>query len=172
MRKLHFVDIQPAVTEALRVAFSIYAESEVEVSCGDILEMASHCVVSPANSYGFMDGGVDAAYLAYFGQGLQSLVQVAIGRRPEGMLPVGAALAVATGHGRIPYMIVAPTMEVPAQHAGRALRAVLRLLDKEPRLDGEIFCPGLGTWVGHVSPADAAASMAEAYAIWRRTRVG
>jgi hypothetical protein len=86
------------------------------------------------------------------------------------MLPVGAALAVSTGHARIPWMIVAPTMEmpeeVPASHAGRALWAALRLIDAEPKLDGHIYCPGLATWVGRVSPVDAAMSMLSAYEHW------
>lgn len=166
--QLHFVDNNPAVASALKEAFARHPE--VGVICGDMLEHARDCVVSPANSYGYMDGGIDAAYAGFFGPQLLVVVQAAIHRRPEGMLPVGAALAVATGHARIPWMIVAPTMEmpeeVPASHAGRALRAALRLIDSEPKLDCHIFCPGLATWVGRVSPVDAAASMLSAYEHW------
>jgi O-acetyl-ADP-ribose deacetylase (regulator of RNase III) len=109
--KLHFVDINPEVVCALEDAFRNHPE--VEILCGDILQHAVHCVVSPANSFGYMDGGIDAAYLRFFGSQLQSRVQDAIQRRPEGLLPVGAALAVTTGHDRIPFMIVAPTMTFP-----------------------------------------------------------
>ena len=167
--RLHFVDISPAVTSALIEAFKDHPE--VRVICGDILVHAHHCVVSPANSFGFMDGGIDAAYTAFFGPGLQETVQAAIHQRPERMLPVGAALAVPTWHDRIPYMIVAPTMEVPeevpASHSGRALRAVLRVADAEPRVAADIYCPGLATLIGRVPPEDAAASMLAAYQHWK-----
>jgi O-acetyl-ADP-ribose deacetylase (regulator of RNase III) len=166
--KLHFVDINPAVANALAEAFKEHAE--VEVSCGDILQVAHHCIVSPANSFGYMDGGIDARYLEFFGRSIQSTVQEAIQRRPEGMLPIGAALAVATGHVRIPYMIVAPTMEVPeevrASHAGRALRAALRVLDREPVLADHVYCPGMATLTGRVPATEAAASMLSAYEHW------
>ena len=33
------------------------------------------CVVSPANSYGFMDGGYDLAITNYFGEALMEKVQ-------------------------------------------------------------------------------------------------
>jgi O-acetyl-ADP-ribose deacetylase (regulator of RNase III) len=166
--RLHIVDINPAVAEALAIAFAPYPE--VEVLCDDLLKVAKHCIVSPANSFGYMDGGIDAAYSRFFGSALQITVQTAIQRRPEGMLPVGAALAVRTGHERIPYLIIAPTMEipeeVPASHAQRALRAVLRLIDQQPELDDDIYCPGLATGVGGVYATDAAENMRSAYAHW------
>lgn len=166
--RLHFVDTNQAVVDALAFAFA--AHPDVEVCCADLLDVATHCVVSPANSYGFMDGGIDADYCRFFGPSIQNTVHEAILRRPEGFLPVGAALAVITNHARIPYMIVAPTMEVPetvsASHASRALRAVLRLIDKQPYLGDDVFCPGLATLVGGVDPKDAAASMLSAYEHW------
>jgi O-acetyl-ADP-ribose deacetylase (regulator of RNase III) len=33
-----------------------------------ILDVACDAVVSPANSFGFMDGGIDAVYLSLFGK--------------------------------------------------------------------------------------------------------
>lgn len=167
--RLHFVDINPRVTDALRESFS--AHPEIEVLCADLLSVAKHCIVSPANSFGFMDGGIDAAYLAFFGLPLQQKVQAAIARRPEGMLPVGASLVVKTGNERIPYLIVAPTMEtpgeVPATHAGRALRAVLRLADAHPEITTDIYCPGLATFTGRADPQEAAQNMLEAYKHWK-----
>jgi hypothetical protein len=41
-----------------------------------------------------MDGGIDAAYSAFFAPHVQAAVQEAINRRPEGYLPVGASLAI------------------------------------------------------------------------------
>jgi len=172
--RLHFVDTDPDVAQALRRAFA--GVDDVVCEDGDILAVARTALVSPANSYGFMDGGIDAAYSAFFGPRLQAAVQEAINRRPEGYLPVGASLAVRTGHARIPLLIVAPTMhtpeEVPRENSYRAMRAVLRLVDAEPALCSEVFCPGLATGTGHVSPSDAADQMFRAYADWRKPPVG
>lgn len=167
--RLHFVDINPLVTDALRSCFS--SHPEIEILCANLLSVAKHCIVSPANSYGFMDGGIDAAYLTYFGLSIQTTVQTAIARRPEGMLPIGASLVVRTHDERIPYLIIAPTMEtpgeVPASHAGRALRAVLRLADAHPEISTDVYCPGLTTHTGHADPHEAAQSMLEAYEHWK-----
>ena len=114
-----------------------------------------------------MDGGIDAEYSSFFGPQVQAAVQEAINRRPEGYLPVGASLAVRTGHARIPFLIVAPTMhtpeEVPSTNCYRAMRAVLRLIAAEPALGTEVFCPGLATGTGHVPPAEAAQQIFQAY---------
>src|SRR5688572_12361259 len=99
--RLHLVDCSVNVANALASAFQEFPE--VTVRHGDILAIAEHCVVSPANSYGFMDGGIDAAYRAFFGREIERKVQDAIGRRPEGHLPVGSSLVVRTGHTRIPF---------------------------------------------------------------------
>ncbi len=56
--RLYLVDADEAVAFALRKAF--HSVPEVVVSQADLLRVAQNTVVSPANSYGFMDGGVDA----------------------------------------------------------------------------------------------------------------
>jgi O-acetyl-ADP-ribose deacetylase (regulator of RNase III) len=167
--QLHLVDINASLVAAWNVAFRAFPEVSIEQA--DILMVAKNTIVSPANSLGFMDGGIDAAYLAFFGPKIQSTVQDAIGRRPDGQLPVGASIIVRTGHGRIPFMVVAPTMTMPeavsADHAYRALRAVLRIAGNDPEVGKDIYCPGLATLTGRV-PAEAAAhEMAEAYRDWK-----
>jgi O-acetyl-ADP-ribose deacetylase (regulator of RNase III) len=160
--------------ERWRVEFSPFPE--VSIAEGDILSTARGALVSPANSQGHMDGGIDVAYLNFFGERLQSAVYDAIARRPEGYLPVGAAEIVRTGHDLIPYLIVAPTMEfpghVPAEHCNRAMRAVLRVCDRADSYVDEVYCPGLATGIGSVSPEDAAHAMADAYREWRRKNAG
>ena len=39
----------------------------VEIQRGSILEVDCDAPVSPDNSFGFMDGGIDALYMDYFG---------------------------------------------------------------------------------------------------------
>ena len=86
MPQLRFVDINPAVVDSLRTAFAAFPE--VEVSLGDILDVARVSIVSPANSQGFMDGGIDRVYTEFFGLGPQTELQSAIARREDGLLPV------------------------------------------------------------------------------------
>lgn len=168
--KLHLVDLNEALVAAWQREFARFPE--VEICCGSILEVAATAIVSPANSYGFMDGGVDRAYAAFFGPTFERLVYDTIARRPEGLLPVGAAEVIATGHSRIPYVVLAPTMlmpeHVPALHSSRALRAALRAVARMNDIK-DLYCPGLGTGVGGVEPSDAAREMAAAYADAKRS---
>src|SRR5262249_27630188 len=96
----------------------------------------------------------------------------AIARRPEGYLPIGASLVVPTGNRRIPHLIVAPTMLAPkpidSQNCYRAMRAVLRIAATHEEVGRAVYCPGLGTGVGQVSPANAAREMAQAYSDWKK----
>jgi O-acetyl-ADP-ribose deacetylase (regulator of RNase III) len=168
--RLYLVDADEAVALALREAFHSFPE--VVVSQADLLRVARNTVVSPANSGGFMDGGVDAAFRSFFGAVVEGQVREAIGRRPEGYLPIGASLVVRTGNERIPYMIVAPTMLAPeaidGQNCYRAMRAVLRIAGTQQDVGRAVYCPGLGTGVGQVLPADAAREMAQAYGDWKK----
>jgi O-acetyl-ADP-ribose deacetylase (regulator of RNase III) len=168
--RLRFVDIDGDVIAALRTAFD--GTGDVDCRDGDILAVARNTLVSPANSYGFMDGGIDAAYSAFFGPQVQNAVQEAINQRSEGYLPVGAGLVVRTGHERIRFLIVAPTMvtpeEVPALNCYRAMRAVLRAASQDAEVGAEVYCPGLATGTGRVPPTEAAREMFRAYDDWRR----
>src|SRR6266481_6302505 len=167
--RLHLVDQNDELVAAWKKAFNPFPE--VTVQHGDLLVVAEHCVVSPANSYGYMDGGIDAAYRAFFGAQIERKVQDAVTSRPEGHLPVGASLVVRTGNARIPFMIVAPTMtmpeEVTSRSCYRAMTAILRTASHHPEISTDVFCPGLATGIGMVPPANAAAMMAEAYRDWK-----
>ncbi len=167
--RLHLVDLNEHVVGAWHRAFSDF--SDVMIKHGDLLEDAENCIVSPANSYGFMDGGIDAAYLSFFGPQIERTVQEAIANRPEKLLPVGASLFVRTRNARIPYLIVAPTMTTPemveSNNCYRAMRAVLRIASAYPELRRDVYCPGLATGVGMVSADDAALMMAQAYREWK-----
>lgn len=129
-------------------------------------------VVSPANSQGFMDGGIDRIYTEYFGLRPQTELQSAISRLHAGELAVGASLVVSTGHERIPYLISAPTMvtpgPVPKENAFYAMSAVLNAATQHEDILEEVYCPGLCTDVGEVDADDAAEEMAFAYRKWKQ----
>lgn len=134
----------------------------VQVHHGSILDVTCDAVVSPANSYGFMNGGVDRIYSQFFGWHIQAQLQELINQRHHGELLVGVAEIIETNHRRIPYVIAAPTMRVPMNlhdtiNPYLAARAVLLLVEHghfpngllvgEPIKDivQTIAFPGLGT---------------------------
>lgn len=136
---------------------------------GSILNVACDAVVSPANSYGFMDGGIDMVYSRFFGWHVQTWLQEMIVQRHHGELLVGCAEIVETNHGQIPYLIAAPTMRVPmilrdTINPYLAARAVLLLIEHGHFPTGRhagqpiksvvqtVAFPGLGTGVGRVGP--------------------
>jgi O-acetyl-ADP-ribose deacetylase (regulator of RNase III) len=166
---VHLVDSNPAVVDAWRHCFAEFPE--VHIERGNILDVAAGAVLSPANSFGFMDGGIDRAYAAFFGPTLTAAVRNAVLAQPEGHLPIGAAVAIPTGNPRISYLVVAPTMVSP-EHAApavayRAFRAALKLMARSPDLGNTLFAPGLATGVGLADPAAVASEMAEAYRDWK-----
>jgi len=168
---LHLVDINFEMVEQWKIYFTDFPD--VKIECGDILELAENTIVSPANSHGFMDGGIDEIYSRFFGATPEKNIQRAIRLRPEGCLPVGAAVLVNTGHSRIPYMISAPTMEtpgsVPPAHCFFAMAAILKVAHKYKDKVSRLFCPGLATGTGRVAPELAAKEMAAAYGKYLRT---
>ena len=139
----------------------------VSVHEGSILDLSVDAVVSPANSFGFMDGGIDALYSHHFGWHVQSRLQALIRAAHHGELIVGTAEIVETDNFAIPYLIAAPTMRVPmvlqnTVNPYLAARAALLLARhgtfQTGSLVGEqisavvqtVAFPGLGTGVGQV----------------------
>ena len=139
----------------------------IEVYRGSILDLACDAVVSPANSFGFMDGGIDALYTSHFGWKVQDRLQKLIQQKHHGELIVGSAEIVETDNPKIPYLISAPTMRVPMDlknsvNVYLAARAVLLLILKQSFSDGfmkdepiarYVNCvafPGLGTGIGKI----------------------
>ena len=166
--KLVLVDIEPMLVDFWKREFTAYPE--VDMVCGDILSLAQNAIVSPANSYGLMDGGIDLLYLKYFGIQIQDRVRDAISRRQEGYLPIGASIVVKTGHPKIQYLVVSPTMlvpeTIPAANCFFAMNATLRAASSIAGIT-HLYCPGLGTGVGRVPFDQAALEMGKAYRNWK-----
>lgn len=164
---IYFVDMNPLVTKALHAAFADV--SGVTTFCRDIRTVSGDALVSPANSYGWMDGGIDGVYLQMFGYQLQVRVQAAIAAKFDGYLPVGSALSVhAMGFGpQLPkYLIVSPTMKTP-EFVGNTRNAYLAFkaaLDEADGLDIKtLICPGLCSLTGGMDPVDMAHQMRMAF---------
>lgn len=75
-----------------RLAFFPELQGLCSIMYGDIRQTKADAVVSPANSFGFMDGGIDGLYSQFFGWGVQALLQEKIQAMPMRELPVGCAL--------------------------------------------------------------------------------
>jgi hypothetical protein len=61
------------------------------------------CLISPANSFGMMDGGMDAAITKCFGRELEEKVQQRILDDYLGEQPIGTSMIVKTGHPQHPF---------------------------------------------------------------------
>src|SRR5881409_1547234 len=87
MLTVHLRDISREVVNAWESAFA--DAPEVVVSCGDIFEHKADAIVSPANSFGYMDGGIDLVYSRFFGWELEANLKELLAERHYGELPVG-----------------------------------------------------------------------------------
>ncbi|HEY2586527.1 MAG TPA: macro domain-containing protein [Tepidisphaeraceae bacterium] len=139
----------------------------VTIHRGSILDAQCDAVVSPANSFGFMDGGIDLLYARHFGWQLEQRLQEVIRAEHHGELLVGHAAIMPTDNARIPFLIAAPTMRVPmilrdTVNPYLAARAALLLIKHGQFRNGPfagapvssvvrtVAFPGLGTGVGKV----------------------
>jgi len=168
------VDINPKLVAAWKKYFVNCPE--VEIKQASLLEQKVDAIVSPANSFGFMDGGIDEAISAFLGWHVQKRLQKIIQEKYHGELLVGQAELIPTDHPDIPYVISAPTMRVPMNiqysvNAYLAARAIFLLLKhrKTPTAEhisaqvNSLAIPGLGTGAGRLSPSQCARQMRQAY---------
>jgi O-acetyl-ADP-ribose deacetylase (regulator of RNase III) len=158
----------------LTAAWSHYFAGVPEVvpATGDIFGEPVDAVVSPANCFGFMDGGIDRAFSERFGWHVQDRLRGMIDREWDGELPIGLALVIETGAADIPYMVAAPTMRAPVSvsqtlNAYLSFRAVLRVVRRfnvqRPGSIRAIACPGMGTGTGEMPATICAKQMRAAW---------
>ena len=151
----------------------------VEIFHGSILDLSVDAIVSPANSYGFMDGGIDLLYSHRFGWQVQAKLQKIIREKHHGELLIGQAEIVETDVSQIPFIISAPTMRVPmilkdTANPYLAARAVFLLIKYGTFFDGNykgepinkfvqsVAFSGLATGVGKVGFNTCARQMQKA----------
>lgn len=167
--RLKLVGRDPALVRAWQRVFE--DDDEVTAVEGDYFEHPADAMVSPANSFGIMDGGIDLAIRDALGLGVQTKLQRAIVERWHGELPIGCAEVVETGHERWPYLVAAPTMRVPESVASTlnaylAFRAVLIACARQPAIRSLVCC-GLATGIGRMEPNRCATQMKVA---WQHAR--
>jgi len=166
---ISLVDRWSPLVEAWSETFA--ERAGVDVREGDFFANDADALVSPANSFGIMDGGLDLAIRSQIGTDIQRRVQAVILERYHGEMPVGVAEVVETGHARWPFLVVAPTMRVPepvsntlnAYLAFRATLVAIRSFNKDSLRIRSVVVPGLATGIGGMEPRRCAAQMRVAF---------
>jgi O-acetyl-ADP-ribose deacetylase (regulator of RNase III) len=169
--ELILVDVQEELCNAWKHAFQELPR--VIIHHGKFQEVLQFdCMVSPANSFGKMDGGIDLAIRSFFGKQLQKTVQEVIENEFYGEQPVGTSIIVSTGQKEHPFLAHTPTMRVPKDISNsdsvyNATFAMLCAIANHNKRNltkiNKVLCPGLGTATGKVTPREAARQMALAY---------
>ena len=174
-------EIASLVAEGVRVDIEICAHE------GDVtlLPTKRSAFVSPANSLGFMDGGIDYVYSRVMFCGCERELKQrirALGKRSKldrFYLSIGSAIAVPGDAARDSFLISAPTMFLPhdvsrTRNAYHAFHAALMAYACFAEKDGihTLVCPALCCGVGKMSEHESAHQIATAFTdvarcLWR-----
>jgi O-acetyl-ADP-ribose deacetylase (regulator of RNase III) len=127
---LTLIDTNQEVVDAWLTVFADVPQ--VTVCFGSIFDYSADVLVSPANSFGYMNGGLDFAISKNLGWHLEKDLQRIIREKHYGELLVGQAEVIPTGHADFPYLIAAPTMRTPmtitrGPNVYQAMKAILVL---------------------------------------------
>jgi len=171
LEKLYLIDSKSELCNKWRQVFSSY--HEVEILTGDYFQQSADAIVSPANSFGIMDGGLDLAIRNELGFQIETDIQEVILNKYHGEMPIGSAEIINTNHDKWSYMIAAPTMRIPENiaftlNAYNAFRAILIAInsfnESQPKRPiKSLICSGLGTGIGSMEPVKCATQMRAAY---------
>lgn len=175
LERLYLIDSKPELCDKWRQVFSSYPE--VEVLSGDYFQQSADAIVSPANSFGIMDGGLDLTIRNELGFQVETDIQEVILNKYHGEMPIGSAEIIKTNHDRWSYMIAAPTMRIPENvaftlNAYIAFRAILIAINsfnesKPKRPIKSLVCSGLGTGIGSMEAVKCAAQMRATYKLMK-----
>lgn len=123
------------------------------------------CVVSPANSFGLMDGGYDLALTNWYGNQLQERVQDYIINNYLGEQPVATSFIIEANKDN-QYLIHTPTMRTPENITdARVIYQCMRttLITAMKNKVKSILIPMFGGDTGMVKPQVVAKMMWKAY---------
>lgn len=177
--KLILAAVQQDLFDAFKKHFAQFPQVEVVFSPFEQTEF--DCVVSAANSFGLMDGGVDQFITDYFGIQMMKRVQEKVIQEYYGEQPVGTSMIVRGNEQpgqKNKYVAHTPTMRIPmninqTSYVYMAMKAMLIAIEKhnnerkiladagiedEDSMINVVVCPGLGTNAGRV-PAEEAGKM-------------
>lgn len=180
-----FIDNNVEVIRALVEQFSkkqdLIDNSIIKFIVGDIFEPIGndssdkyYTLVSPANSKGNMDGGIDLIYREKF-PNIEDRLSRFIQNNHAGTLQIGEAQIIPTDDTKYPHIIFSPTINNPGDLATynsvyQAVMATYREAHKFNREIGSriphirnLLIPGFGTLYGNLPYSDSARAMCDAY---------
>lgn len=163
--KIYLADIDGEMIDAWEKVVRYYGPLPVETHRGSILDLKASVVVSPANSFGFMDGGIDLVYSNAFGWGAERRLRSDIQSLSNKELLVGKAMLVEAADNI--GIVAAPTMRTPSILPSGTINPYLAtsaalLLLRNIGFPGKVAFPGMGTGCGRVPKIIAAWQMANA----------
>lgn len=137
---------------------------KITVRKGSITTIEADAVVNPANSYGFMGGGVAWVIKNVGGQIIEDEAIA------QARFHIGEAVLTGGGELIARHVIHSPTMEEPAEKTNlvniqQAVHTALELADKSEFT--KIAFPGMGTGVGGVDKKEAAQTMVKTIKAFR-----
>lgn len=138
---------------------TIFEGVRVKVVHGDITKVEADAIVNPANSFGYMGGGVALAIKRVGGEEIES---EAVSKAP---IAIGKAVATTAGKLKATFVIHAPTMVNPAGETDKEkvrLATSVALKCAEEKNAKSVAFPGMGTGVGGLPYKVAAEAMVEA----------
>ncbi len=142
-------------------------EENVEIIGGDIMEVDCEALVSPGNSFGFMDGGLDLQISKKYGWDIQKEFQKRISNLPLKELLVGQSETIRVKNSN-KLIICAPTMRVPTSdgisnsvNAYLAMKSIMINCLKEKI--NSVAISGLCTGTGKMKSETCAKQMYQAY---------
>jgi len=109
--KIHFVSQDKNLPFYMEKFFNL---PNITFEAKNIMDCeAADCIVSPGNSYGQMDGGIDAVLSNILSNDIGKKVRKQIAQYYCGEKPIGTCLIVETDNPKFPYLAHSPTMVIP-----------------------------------------------------------
>lgn len=188
VNKIIFFDINKNIVNTMKRKIIM---PNIECISGDVRQILTNYkvnfLISPANSMGYMDGGIDAIYSKIF-PGIQDRVMSTIKTynikstlleiESSYVLPIGSALMVDITSNKYPNcekLICCPTMEYPRDISDRpeiiyyAMCAILNLCSNYT--DKIIAIPGLGTATGRIDADTMCRQINRAYSEYKQLSI-
>jgi len=173
--KVVLCDINAKMIKAWRDTFE--ENPEVEIVEGSMLDCQVSAWVTPTNSGGRMDGGLDLVIKNHLGAAIEKDVQARIKSLYGGKMDVGYSTCVPTGRAMPRFLISTPTMVSSnedvsdtlnvALACAAAFQAVHTQNEAEPASVRSVALPGLGANTGRVPVEICADLMWTAYNLFR-----
>jgi O-acetyl-ADP-ribose deacetylase (regulator of RNase III) len=182
--KFYLCDPKQSLCDALTAEFSEFRNILFFEIGIDMFSQWATAMVSPANSYGYMDGGVDLIIQEKLGYDVEMQLQNKLVAMSQHKIEIGDLVLLDIENKNVDwkYLMLAPTMMLPSRLPKNyrnfylAFCAVLRRIlmhnkncssCPEQQAITSVVVPGMGTGIGEMDPKVSARQMREAFdTIW------